>query len=81
MKLEIKDIEEQKEKNFHPFKIEMLIESEDDLLDLWARFNISTYQVNTILSEVGMKEIPKLFENVIKWKFIDSLLKNKPYMK
>lgn len=81
MKLEIKDIEEQKEKNFHPFKIEMLIESEDDLLDLWARFNISTYQVNTILSEVGMKEIPKLFENVIKWKFIDNLLKNKPYMK
>lgn len=81
MKLEIKDVEEQKEKKFHPFKIEMLIESEDDLLDLWGRFNISTYQVNTILSEVGMKEIPKLFENVIKWKFIDDLLKNKPYMK
>lgn len=81
MKLEIKDIEEQKEKKFHPFKIEMLIENEYDLLDLWGRFNISTYQVNEILSEVGMKEIPRLFENVIKWKFIDNLLKNKPYMK
>lgn len=81
MKLEIKDTEEQKEKKFHPFKIEMLIENEDDLLDLWGRFNISTYQVNAILSEVGMKEIPKLFENVAKWKFIDNLLKNKPYMK
>lgn len=81
MKLEIKDIEEQKEQKFHPFKIEMLIENEYDLLDLWARFNISTYQVNEILSEVEMKEIPKLFENVIKWKFIDNLLKNKPYMK
>lgn len=81
MKLEIKDIEEQKEKKFHPFKIEMLIESEDDLLDLWARFNTATYQVNETLSEGGMKEIPKLFENVAKWKFIDNLLKNKPYMK
>lgn len=34
MKLEIKDIKEQKEKKFHPFKIEMLIENENDLLDL-----------------------------------------------
>lgn len=81
MKLEIKGIEEQKEKKFHPFKIEMLIENEDDLLDLWARFNSTNYQVNETLSEGGMKEIPRLFENVAKWKFIDNLLKNRPYMK
>lgn len=81
MKLEIKDIEEQKEKKFHPFKIEMLIESEDDLLDLWARFNFHTYAVNSMLSEGEKKSIPEHFENVAKWKFIDDLLNNKPYMK
>lgn len=81
MKLEIKDIEEQKEKRFHPFKIEMLIENEYDLLDLWSRFSFSTYNVNSILSEANIKNIPWDFEDVAKWKFIDNLLKNKPYMK
>lgn len=81
MKLEIKGIEEQKEKKFHPFNLEMLIENEDDLLDLWSRFSFSTYDVNYLLGESNIKNIPWDFENVAKWKFIDNLLKNKPYMK
>ena len=81
MKLEIKDIEEQKKKKFHPFKIEMLIENEDDLLDLWARFNFSTDEVNLSLIREHRKELPKYFDDIAKWKFIDNLLKNKPYMK
>lgn len=81
MKLEIKDIEEQKEKKFHPFKIEMLIKSEDDLLDLWARFLFGIDEVNIVLSDEGVKNIPDNFDDTPKWKFINNLLKDKPYMK
>lgn len=81
MKLEYKDIEEVKQKTFHPFKIELLIEDESELLDLWARFNFCTYEVNKELNSSGYQSLPHSFDGITKWKFINDLLKNKPYMK
>lgn len=81
MKLEYKDIEEVKQKTFHPFKIEFLIEDESELLDLWARFNFCNRDVNKELNELGYQSLSNTFDDMTKWKFIDNLLKNKPYMK
>lgn len=81
MKLKYKDIEEVKQKTFHPFKIELLIEDESELLDLWVRFNFCNWDVNKELNELGYQSLSNTFDDMTKWKFIDDLLSNKPYMK
>ena len=55
MKIQVKGIEqEQKVKVFHPFVLEFKIESEENLLELLARFNMTRYMINEELSEMGI---------------------------
>lgn len=79
MQIQVKDIEEKKDKVFHPFVLEFKIESEDDLENLAARFNIATKDADDLNEGYGYPR--KTISNDSLWNFLDSLLNNKPYMK
>ena len=79
MQIQVKDIEEVK--TFHPFVLELKIESEQDLIDLWCRFNLNAkdfdenYHYNTGQT---MRVVDDSFDVFRK---IDDLLMCKSYMK
>lgn len=80
MQVQIKDIEQKKEKVFHPFVLEFKIESEQDLIDLWCRFNLTSmhfYDLDSSYLYEG--RFPK--STTKEYNFISQLLQNKPYMK
>lgn len=81
MQVQIKDIEEKKEKAFHPFVLEFKIESEENLLELLARFNMTQYMINEELSEMGYRIINNIKHDVDVWIYLNNLYKTKPYMK
>lgn len=79
MKISVKDIEDKpKEKVFHPFVLEFKIEDESDLESLAVYLNQNYHRLNdSPCAYNGHKAKDSHFE----WKLIDTLLKNKPYMK
>lgn len=82
MQIQVKDIKDIKEvKTFHPFVLELKIESEQDVVELLARFNFSVNDVNQNLREQELQPIKELPHAAEMWNFLYCLYKNKPYMK
>lgn len=77
MKIKVVDTTEKKEKVFHQFKLEFLIEDESDLEDLAVRFNINVTTANTHAAYDGHYAKPS--DDL--WDEINAVLKQKPYMK
>jgi len=82
MEIQVKDIEDQpKEKVFHPFVVELKIKSEEDVLELLARFNLNNAQVNHELMLQRLPTIREVKNAVSNWCLLDRLYNTKPYMK
>lgn len=79
MQIRVKDIEEKKEKVFHPFVLEFKIESEQDLIDLRAKFTLYPDTINRFIESEYRKHGSNNYYD--EWNFLNSLLTNKPYMK
>lgn len=80
MQIRVKDIEEvKKEKVFHPFVLEFKIESEQELIDLLAKYTLYPETINKQIDSENRKHGS---ENYLEeWNFLNNLLENKPYMK
>ena len=64
-------IEEVKSNKFEPFTIQMTIENENELKELWCRLNINTNKIKEINS--GRKQVDFISSNyVILFDLIDS---------
>lgn len=78
MQIRVKDIEK-KEKVFHPFVLEFKIESEQDLIDLRAKFTLYPETINRFIELEYRKHGSNNYSD--EWNFLNNLLENKPYMK
>ena len=81
MQVQVKDIEEKKDKVFHPFVLEFKIESEENLLELIAKFNMSCHAVIEELKELGYPYMDRIPHDGKVWDYLNQLYVNKPYMK
>lgn len=71
---------------FQPIELEIIIEDESELIDLWHRFNIGNSDIQDIIEKRGCKQYDTspYSRNPILWKEINKLvddldLKNKIY--
>lgn len=77
MQIQVKDIEDsKKEKVFHPFVLELKIESEQDLIDLYCKFTLSPKSINL---HIDSGHSTNTYQK--QWEYLSDLLENKPYMK
>lgn len=79
MQVQVRDIKEEKEKVFHPFVLELKIESEQDLIDLWCRFDLSSKHINSAGGYYTGRKCES--DNTEIWSLLRTLLDSKPYMK
>lgn len=88
MKTAVKDLYGTKEKKFHPFKIEIEIENEQELIGLWLQLNLSNM---TVLDGNDLEGFRKEFgvevtssyriDNMELFRLVNSILSRKEYMK
>lgn len=88
MKTAAKDLYGTKEKKFHPFKIEIEIENEQELIGLWLQLNLSNM---TVLDGNDLEGFRMNFgvdvtssyhiDNMELFRLVNSILIRKDYMK
>lgn len=88
LKTAAKDLYGTKEKKFHPFKIEIEIENEQELIGLWLRLNLSSKTVVEGNDLEGFRkgfsvDIPSSYhlDTVELFRLVNSILSRKEYMK
>ena len=83
MNIQVKDIKcKEQPKKFVPFTLELSIESEQDLLELIARFNLTPSMVREELQDMDLPSNVGIMEHSCRnWEYLHDLYQEKPYMK
>ncbi len=72
--------EKTEEPKFHPVKIEIILESEEEIAELWHRLNISKFQLSEYIKEQNEFTFDTMGNSstiIELWRIIDSIADNK----